>query len=1007
MVFSFSNLPVLLLIPAVCVFTIFFARRNLKLKGWRQKAALALRLAVLTLLILSISGFGIKRTSNQTTSIFVIDGSDSTLTARERINSFVREALKHKKLSDKAGIVNFGSNAAVEVSPSERIQFQEAQTLVDGNFTDIAEGLRLAASLIPAESRKRVVLVTDGLENSGDALKQARIMQRQGIVLDIFPVETLQKEEVQLKELIVPKSSHLNEKLEIVARVDSTVRTRGTLKLYKDRELAAQMEVDIQEGENNFVFSDVASREGLVTYSAVIEAHDDTITLNNRMWAFCDVGDAARILVVQDDDEGAKELIRILEEDVEVTVKRPENLPVSVEELQKYDAFIISNVSAEKLDDRFLASLETCIKHQGKGLLVTGGDNSYAPGGYYGTILERILPVDMNINPKQEMPNLGLVLVIDKSGSMSDGQYGTSKIELAKEAAIRSTEVLNQDDMIGIIAFDSAVQWVVKTRKPDDLKRIQDAIGTIRASGGTQILPALQEAYNSLKEADTKLKHIILLTDGQAEKTGYESLLREMNQAGITLSTVAVGSEADSALLKALALGGNGRFYMTDVFTDIPKIFAKETFLAGKTYLNNRTFTPSLKAYSDMIKGIESIPVLDGYVGTTPKGTATVIFASDTDDPILASWQYGLGRTVAWTSDARGMWTSAWMQWDESPQFWKNVISWVMQEGSPEDYNIDTGIMRGKGYIELTFPPDKIGRGEKVEALIAGPDGTEQAITLEPVSPGVFKGTFDAGETGVYIANIAVKDENETVENINTGIVVPYSPEYEISREDPLLFLEKLAAEGGGRIIRDGSEVFSDELPEVSGIRDMVPVLLQLAILLFLADIAVRRLRLPINRVKELLSDTFGRASGVIRTMGSAAIKGAVVKGTALRRGKTKGGILKENVETGPALSKTAAEGTVLKEEALKETAAKGTVLRETGAKETSLKEKAEQKAVLKGVKVKGSTTAVKGSTIKETAPEQEAAKKTRSDKPRNKNQNDSTSSLSSILLEKKRRRGR
>ncbi|NLD49618.1 MAG: VWA domain-containing protein, partial [Clostridiaceae bacterium] len=598
-----------------------------------------------------------------------------------------------------------------------------------------------------------------------------------------------------------------------------------------------------------------------------IEPEADTISQNNSMSAFSYIEDIARILVIQDETEGASELSRILEGEAVLTVGKPENLPIDIGELQKYDGYIVSNVSAERFDDRFLDNLEISIKHSGKGLLVTGGDNSYAPGGYYKTVLEKVLPVNMDVKSKEEDPNLGLVLVIDKSGSMSSGQYGLAKIELAKEAAIRATEVLEKDDMIGVIGFDSAAKWVVQTQKLDNLKDIQDAIGTIRADGGTQILGPLQEAYESLSSVDTKLKHIILLTDGQAERTGYEPLIAKMNSEGITLSTVAVGEGADILLLKALANGGKGRFYATDEFTDIPKIFAKETFLAGKKYLNNKTFTPKLSSYSPILNEIKAVPQLDGYVSTVSKNTARVIFSSDENDPVLAVWQYGLGRTAAWTSDAKGMWTSKWMTWDQSPRFWKNLVSWLLQKKVKDDYSVRGEIVSGKGVFELKLPSDEILKDEKLEAVFVGPSGKEEITTLNPVSPGVYMGNFSGDETGVYLTNVSIISNEDTIKTISSGFIIPFSPEYDIMKQNGEDFLKQLANESGGRIIKNAAEVFSGKLAPSLSINDMTGLMLILLIFLLMLDIAIRRLNIPFEKIDEIfyrVGDIGGRINSKV-----------------------------------------------------------------------------------------------------------------------------------------------
>lgn len=869
MVFRFNYPLFLVLIPIVIAFILFRAKRLARLTVGRRRLIIALRITVAILLVLGIAGFGLKKVSDNTTTVFVVDSSDSALDSKEVAEGFIKEALKSKKNSDKVAVVNFGTNTAVEVAPSENANFNSIQTKINGRFTDIEQALKNAASLIPAEDRKRIVLISDGEENAGDAQKATKALSNQGISLDVYPVKNEVGDEVLIKKIDVPETLRLNDKFEVSIKISSNVKTQGKLKLYRDRELANEISVDIQQGENNFVFSDTALKGGVVTYSAEVEASEDTLSQNNKMSTFSYIEDKARILVIHDKGEGGTELASIMENDANIEITGPESVPLDMEQIQKYDGFIISNVSAERFSDKFLDNLEVCIRHLGKGLLVTGGDDSYAPGGYYKTVLEKVLPVNMDIKTKEEDPNLGLVLVIDKSGSMAEGQYGVSKVELAKEAAIRSSEVLKGNDMIGVIGFDGAFKWVVKTKKAENLKSIQDGIGTIRAGGGTSILPAVEEAYLSLKDTDTKLKHIILLTDGQAEKTGYEALIDKMRQDGITLSTVAVGSGADTLLLKALAYGGGGRFYATDEFTDIPKIFAKETFLAGKSYLNNRTFTPKLTAYSPILSEIDAIPSLDGYVGTTAKSTARVIFSSDQDDPVLATWQYGLGRTAAWTSDAKGRWTSSWMQWEQSPRFWKNLISWLLQKKVKDDYSIAGGVVNGKGNLELTLPPDERLENETVEATVVSPEGKEEKITLEPLSPGVYNGNFTGDETGVYIANVSINSNGETVKNISSGIIIPYSPEYDKIAKSEDNVLERLAIEGGGRVLNNGDEVFKGELKQTVGINDMTNILLIFIIILLMLDIALRRLNIPFEKLEPVMNKIAGT---------SAALAGLLVK---------------------------------------------------------------------------------------------------------------------------------
>ena len=843
MALQFENQWLLLLLLPAALLMYYTTKNMIRLVRWRRISIIFLRSLVFLLVILLLSGFTILKISGITTTLFLADSSDS-IREKEQAAAFIRDAIKNMGRNDKAGIINFGGDSTIELLPDQHPNFDNMQTRINPSYTNLENALVTAQSVMPWDHMKRVVLLTDGRENTGNALLQIKQMKAKGYVIDIHPISSELQKEVQLQELKIPESVHLNEQFEITVNIKSNINTRAVLQLYSDRLLAGQKEVVLNKGDNQFAFSDQAVNGGMVTYSVEVLADSDTVSQNNSLSSYTYVKDIPEIMMIMESAEAGSVLEAILKEDMHVTTVNPKQVPVELAELLKYDAFILANVSADNLSDAFLNNLEMAVSHQGKGLLVTGGDNSYGPGGYYKTVLEKLLPVNMDIKPKEENPNLALMLVIDKSGSMSGGDFGISKMELAREAAVRSTEVLNQEDMIGVIAFDDAFKWVVEPQNLDNLQAIQDSIGTIRAGGGTQILPALEAAYDSIQEMDAKLKHIILLTDGQAEKEGYEPLIEGLREKGITLSTVAVGRSADFLLMKALAYGGGGRFYETDEFTDIPQIFAKEVFLAGKKYLTNRTFIPQQAGSSDILKGIDAVPQLDGYVTTTAKKTANIIFESDEKDPVLASWQYGLGRTVAWTPDVQGIWTYDWMNWKDSSRFWKNIVSWLVQQNLSKGYTVKSNIEGENGYITIQAEDDAFMTASEISGTLAGQDGIKQEIKLLPGAPGEYKGTFSALKSGVYIADITLSGSDGRNEHISTGLIMPYSPEYDLLTGNNDTLLQKMVYEGGGRLLEDPSEVFESELPPVTGTTDPSHALIIAVFVLFMLDVAIRRLNL-------------------------------------------------------------------------------------------------------------------------------------------------------------------
>ena len=844
--------PLWLIIIPLGVLMVFLHNRHVKsLVKWRRYTVMTTRILVIVFLVLSLTGMRIKSFTDERTIMIVVDRSDSMKGADHEITNFIKRVIDEKRPTDKIGIVSFGAHGAVEQSVSEQPIFNGFAAKVESNYSGVEEGLQLAYSLMSDDTGKQVILMTDGEENIGDALQQARMLKEHNVLLDVWGVQNTDVNDVQLSKVSLPDVIHLGESFDVVIRIDSNIATRTKIDLYANRQLVGEQTAEIQKGENQFVFKDTAAEGGSIVYKAVIDPENDEVLANNEFSRFSYVKDIPKILVVQGYNEDARELIKIYETDSSVTVAAPASVPQKISELQQYDSIILSNVSAHELNNNFLEALEVYVRHLGKGLVVTGGEDSYALGGYFKTPLEKILPVNMELKNKADVPNLGLVLVIDKSGSMSDGQYGVSKIELAKEAALRSTEALKEEDEIGVIAFDGAVQWAVKTGKIEDIRAVQEKIGSIRAGGGTSILPALDEAVKSLVSRDTKLKHIILLTDGQAEKNGYGSLIETMQQKGITLSAVAVGTGADLQLLRHLAEEGKGRFYKTDEFSDLPKIFTKETFLAGRTYINHRTFTPVRTGMSEILNGITAVPELHGYIGTSAKQTAKVILSSDNREPILAAWQYGLGRTAAWTPDAKGQWSSDWMGWEKAQVFWKNVLSWTLQHHGAENYEMNSEIIGNQVQLDLVL--DESMDAKEVKGIVIAPDMEEQEIDFTAAAPGKYVSDFEGNTTGAYLTRIHIMAQDGEMSTIRSGIVLPYSPEYDLNRAKDRTFLAKLAQEGGGKLVEKAEDVLKRHPEKVWSETDLTSVFLILAMMLFMIDIAVRRLHIPSKKLQAIV----------------------------------------------------------------------------------------------------------------------------------------------------------
>lgn len=841
----------LIFLPLIIIFIIFVAKGASN--GFKKILQTIVRSAICLLLILAVAGMSIKTYTDTTTTIFAADLSASLNDAESTTAEYIKEAIKHKSKNDLSGVVAFGGNAVVEVSPANEINLNGFNAYIEEDSTNIEKAIKIASGLIEQSSEKRIVLITDGNETESQVLKQASSLSAQGIVVDGVLLENTIEKEVQITSLITPNYMDKNTKYDIEVVANSLTDTQAVLKVFKGKTLAVNQSVSLRKGENRFLFSDISAEGGGIIYRAEIEAEADTLYENNKAYSYTYVEDTPAVLIIENNDNSGREMQKILDgSKVKTKLIKSSEAPKSIEDLNLWDAVVLADVSAEELNQEFLTSLEAFVKTTGGGFIVTGGENSYALGSYTGTVLEDILPVTMELETEGEKPDLGMVMVIDHSGSMSDSNYGVSRMEMAKEAAMRAVEVMEAKDSIGVVAFDSEPTWTVELQKiGENTNSIVNKIGGIQPQGGTSILPALDEAFNVLSKADTKLKHIILLTDGQAEQSGYDGLLEKMKAAGITLSTVAVGSGADVNLLSDLAKKGNGRYYFTNEFTNLPQIFTKETTIAGKEYINNRSFYPQSQDGSQILSGIDAVAQLKGYIGATVKPRADAVLVSDTEEPILCTWQYGLGRTVAWTSDMSGRWTDEWLASNEGTQIIRNIVSWVMRSQVSAEIEFSGEKSGDISIITASMPYNS--NVSQVSANVVSADSKETKLEMKAVAPGIYRGETTGISEGGYIISLSLTMKDGSIETQRGGFNIQYPSEYDLRKfSHGRELLEKLTAQTGGRMLTSPQEVFSEKIRTSYTDKDLSTILIVAALVLFLFDVAIRRFSVISEKLEKL-----------------------------------------------------------------------------------------------------------------------------------------------------------
>ncbi|MFN7972279.1 MAG: VWA domain-containing protein [Acidobacteriota bacterium] len=858
--------PWLLLALPIGVAIVFLLTRRSRsdLEGSRRLVALAARLVVVLLLALALAGTTINRHNPALSVVFALDESRSlSPEERERGRQFVRDALRKLDGNDRAGVVLFGADAVLERLPAGRKDGgRDAPAFdahPDGNGSDIGRAIELSAAVMPANTERRVVLLSDGIENAGSALEAAQVARAGDVDIQVVPLGGTRKGgDVFVDSLQVPPSVKEGETFEVrivLRAVGGGSEPRKTLlRLFRDQTFLGEQEVGVEPSKISvFRALQTLSAGGFYRYRVEIVPRDaavnDAIPENDFGHGFVQVEGRPRILLVEG-APGEGDAIRsvLASSDVDVTAIPSMALPVGLDGLAAYQSIILCNVSALDLSQKQGENLRTYVKEIGGGLVMTGGESSFGPGGYYKTPVEEALPVDMDVKNRQYFPAIAMALVIDKSGSMGEMGDRYSKLSMAREAASLTAELLTKQDEMMVVAFDSAAQIVVPLHKVTSKDRIVADIGTIRTGGGTDIYPGLDAAYQSLATSKAAMKHVILISDGMSSPGDYEGLAAKMKAKRITLSTVAIGEDADLMTMEKLAKLGDGKFYSVNDIKNIPKIFTKETIVASRSYLIEEPFRPRPSRSSDVLKGIDlaSVPNLYGYVATSPKDRAEILLKTHKDDPLLAIWRYGLGKSAAFTSDEKPRWARDWLGWDGNGKLWTQLARWTVSTTGPGEMHVATDVGGGKVTIDADVL-DELGARQNfldVRARLVGPDGEASDVALPQVGPGRYRGQGPATAAGTYfVAVTAARDGQERNRRI-TGAALSFPEEFRRFGRDMGL-LTDVAAATGGALASDAGAVFRHDLTRHPIRTPIWPQLAAAALLLFLIDVAIRRVMLP------------------------------------------------------------------------------------------------------------------------------------------------------------------
>jgi uncharacterized membrane protein len=805
------------------------------------------RSAIVVLLALAVMQPVLYRSGESLSVVYLLDVSRSVSPPAVQSAMQWIQQTNQTGNPDHARFMPFASNSILFENLDQLKNVQVTNTTAAGSIdqtsTNIEDAVGQALGSFAPHHLKRLVLLTDGNENSGRMMTQLPRLKQAGVRVYTVPMGARANRDVWVETVMAPAQVPAEETFPMEVHVYSQVDTDGEVRI-KDRDKTlGSRRVRLARGMNRVAFeSRITEDTGPITVEAEVRVTDDAFTDNNRFRKSIIVQGKPQVLYIESRPESAKYLKQALElEGFEIDIALPASLPEAVDVLDGYDAIILSDVARSSLNDRQMNSIATYVRDLGGGLILAGGENNYGEGGYSQTVIEEALPVTFDFKKKPD--SVAMIVVFDKSASM-----GGLKLALAKEATKAALQLLRETDTFGVVAFDYNSYWPI-TLQPVNRGMMSPEIDRIVASGETNAYPALGEAFVQLSASKSEVKHVILLSDGRSLANDFETLTKKMAAARITVSSVAVGDGADRDLLEKIARWGLGRSYYMNDPTKVPQVFIEETQLATGETLRENPFKPEVRKTVEAFKGIDfkTAPELLGYVRTTPKETSEILletagkFPDDPKDPILARWQYGLGKSVAFTSDLKDRWAVNWLRWNGYGKFWSQLVRQTMRKRG--DDRFDLRVERAENTANITINAiENDGRFRnniQPQIKVIGPDQIASNVEAHQAGPGYYEATFPLTQKGSYLFRAA----DQQAAGPSRVLAYSYPDEYHFYPPNTDL-LRSISAETGGKFQPAAQDIFMTD-GETSPLPiPLWPWLAAIALALYIGDVFLRRVEL-------------------------------------------------------------------------------------------------------------------------------------------------------------------
>jgi uncharacterized membrane protein len=900
----------LILIPLVLPPLLWTSYRSLAGLGTLRRAlAILLRTAVITLIVLALAELQSVRRTDRLATVFLLDASNSVPREQQKAAlDYVTDASKKRRREDLAGVVVFGKEPRVEIPPApSELNLLGVESTIDPENTDLGAALKLALASFPDDTARRIVVLSDGNENRGNLFEQGLTAKSLGVQVDVLPLEYFYDREVLVEKVSIPPDVKKGETVNINVVIRASEPTRGTLQVFQkaDNYRAPALgneqpqPIELQRGINVFTLRQLITEPNFYTFSAEFipeKGSGDRRAINNIAEGFTHARGKAQVLLIEGTRGEHAELVKALrEKEIEVRILAApridgaggvggDPLPTDLAQLQPYDSVILGNVPKEAFTESQHQLLASNCHDMGAGLVMLGGSDSFGAGGWMNTPVEKALPVDMQIKAIK-VQGIGAMALIMHASEIPEGNYWQ---KVVAKAAIKA---LSSYDYAGLMHWEGQEAWLFTLRPiGSGQTSMLRKIDIMTPGDMPDFDPSLQMAMKGLNAIpDAMSKHIVVISDGDPTPPSAR-VISQLVASKITVTAVLTAAHGNDAgalqIMRNLATKTKGRFYNVTNPKALPRIYQKEARSISRPLIFEQT-TPWLPKLNypltePVMRLSEELPAITGLVLTSPKENELVEIPIVSPlptgqlNPVLAHWTYGLGRSVAFTSDAGRRWGKAWPDWQSYAAFWSQVIRWSMR---PADRgNLTLNVRREQGRIKVVV--DALDKNNEflnflqIQGNVVNPDLKSAAVELVQVAPGRYEATIDNAEaSGNYFVNLGYRGPDKVQGVISTGVSVPYSDEYRELRSNPAA-LETLASLTDGQVVSnkstpDGRFVQSVDHfrrdPKLINPRSFAalwPTLLWLAACLFLADVAVRRIALDVDWLKQAAVNEWKKLRG-------------------------------------------------------------------------------------------------------------------------------------------------